>query len=375
MSWSAIVGQERVKALLQRTLQNGQIAHAYLFYGPEGIGKDALAIEYTKSLICTQGGREACGVCSNCQRMNSFQHPNIKLVFALPVGKNEKNGDDPIDVLTEEQVAEVREQIIMKANDPYHRIEMTKANFIKINSVRDIKREAAMSGIEEGKKIFIILNVDMMNNEASNSLLKTLEEPLPGTILLLTTSAKDQLLPTIVSRCQLIKCDILAENEIEDALITRDGVDVSVARLVAQLSNGSYSNARRLSMLNMTEERKDVIEFLRLVLGKRKSALIDAIDELASSTDRPGIERWLKLLQSWLRDALLIQQKTHPPIMDDEKQSMDNFVRNFQQANLVAAIQSVEKAIAHLDKNVYLHLILTTLAIDLRKNIMEVPTV
>jgi DNA polymerase-3 subunit delta' len=375
MSWSAIVGQERVKALLQRILQSGQVAHAYLFYGPEGIGKDALVIEFAKTLICTQGGIEACGVCLNCQRMNSFQHPNIKLVFALPVGKNEKNGDDPIDVLTEEQVAEVREQILMKAKDPYHRIEMTKANFLKINSVRDIKREAAMSRIEDGKKIFIILNVDMMNNEASNSLLKTLEEPLPGTILLLTTSAKDQLLPTIVSRCQLIKCDILAENDIEDALITRDGVDVSVARLVAQLSNGSYSNARRLSVLNMTEERKDVIEFLRLVLGKRKTALIDAIDELASSSDRPGIERWLKLLQSWLRDALLIQQKTHPPIMEDEKQSMDNFVRNFQQANLVAAIQSVEKAIAHLDKNVYLHLVLTTLAIDLRKNITEVPIV
>jgi len=375
MSWSAIVGQERVKALLQRILQSGQVAHAYLFYGPEGIGKDALVIEFAKTLICTQGGIEACGVCLNCQRMNSFQHPNIKLVFALPVGKNEKNGDDPIDVLTEEQVAEVREQILMKAKDPYHRIEMTKANFLKINSVRDIKREAAMSRIEDGKKIFIILNVDMMNNEASNSLLKTLEEPLPGTILLLTTSAKDQLLPTIVSRCQLIKCDILAENDIEAALINRDGVEASVARLVAQLSNGSYSNARRLSVLNMTEERKDVVEFLRLVLGKRKTVLIDAIDELASSTDRSGIERWLKLLQSWLRDALLIQQRTHPPIMEDEKQSIDNFVRNFQQANLVAAIQSVEKAIAHLDKNVYLNLVLTTLAIDLRKNITEVPIV
>ena len=375
MSWSAIVGQERVKALLQRILQSGQVAHAYLFYGPEGIGKDALVIEFAKTLLCTQGGIEACGVCLNCQRMNSFQHPNIKLVFALPVGKNEKNGDDPIDVLTEEQVAEIREQILMKAKDPYHRIEMTKANFLKINSVRDIKREAAMSRIEEGKKIFIILNVDMMNNEASNSLLKTLEEPLPGTILLLTTSAKDQLLPTIVSRCQLIKCDILAENDIEAALINRDGVEASVARLVAQLSNGSYSNARRLSVLNMTEERKDVVEFLRLVLGKRKTVLIDAIDELASSTDRPCIERWLKLLQSWLRDALLIQQRTHPPIMEDEKQSMDNFIRNFQHANLVAAIQSVEKAIAHLDNNVYLHLILTTLAIDLRKNITEEPII
>jgi len=372
MNWSSIVGQERVKALLSRTLQSGQIAHAYLFYGPEGIGKDALAIEFAKTLICTQAHGEACGVCLNCQRMDSLQHPNIKLVFALPVGKNETTGDDPINVLTEAQVAEVREQIQTKAKDRYKRIEIAKANFIKINSVRDIKREAALSRIEDGKKIIIIFNVDMMNNEASNSLLKTLEEPLPGTILLLTTSAKDQLLPTIVSRCQLIKCDILSDAEIEAALVARDSINESNARLIAQIANGSYSNARRLSLQNMAEERKDVVEFMRLVLGKRKTALIDAIDELASSTDRPGIERWLKLLQSWVRDALLIQQKAHAPLMEDEKQSMENFVRNFHQANLVAAMQSVEKAIAHLDKNVYLHLLLTMLAIDLRKNITEI---
>ncbi len=247
--------------------------------------------------------------------MDSFQHPNINFVFALPIGKNEKTGDDPINVLTDAQVAEVREHIQLKAKDPYHRIEVTKANFIKINSVRDIKREASMSQTEEGKKIFIILNADMMNAEASNSLLKTLEEPLPNTILLLTTSAKDQLLPTIVSRCQLMKCDLLSDAEIENALIAREGIDSSLARLVAQLANGSYSNARRLCSQNMVEERKDVVEFLRLVLGKNKAMLIDAIDELASSSDRLSIERWLKLLQSWLRDALLLQQKRTSPII------------------------------------------------------------
>jgi len=375
MSWSSIIGQEHVKALLQRTQQNGQIAHAYLFYGPEGIGKDALAIEFAKTLRCANGGREACGTCSQCRRVDSFQDPNIKLVFALPVGKSEKNGDDPINVLSEVQVGEVREQIQAKAKDPYLRIEITKANFIKINSVREMKREASMSVVEDGKKIFIMFNADMMNTEASNSLLKTLEEPLPGTILLLTSSAKDQLLPTIISRCQLIKCDLLSESEIEAALIARDNIDEHSARLVAQLANGSYSKARRLSLQDLSEERKDVVEFMRLVLGKRKTPLIDAIDELASSTDRPALEQWLKLLQSWLRDALLIQQKAHTPLLEDEKPSMENFVKNFHQANLIAAVQSVEKAIAHLDKNVYLHLILTVLAIDLRKNITETSSV
>jgi len=375
MSWSSIIGQERIKNQLRQIIASRQIAHAYLFYGPEGIGKDAVSIEFAKAINCETGSTEACGICNNCKRMDTFQHPNIKLVFALPAGKGEKTGDDPVAVLTETQVADVREQILLKAKDSYHRIEVQKANFIKINSIRDIKREASMSRTEEGNKIFIIFNADMMNAEASNSLLKTLEEPLPGVILLLTTSAKDQLLPTIISRCQLLPCDALQEAEIESALIGREGTDRSVARLAAQLAQGSYGNARRLASLNMLEERQDVVEFMRLLLGKNRAALVDAIDELASSSDRPGIERWLKLLQSWLRDALILQQNEQAPLLDDDKNSMKNFVKKFKYANLIAAIQTVEKAIAHLDKNVYLHLILTMLAIDLRKFITEAPSV
>jgi len=375
MSWSAIIGQERIKKQIRQTIRSRQIAHAYLFYGNEGIGKDALAVEFAKTLNCEAGGTDACGTCKNCRRMDTFQHPNTRIVFALPAGKGEKTGDDPVAVLTETQVADVREQIALKAKDPYHRIEVQKANFIKINSVRDIKREASMSRTEEGNKIFIIFNADMMNAEASNSLLKTLEEPLPGVILLLTTSVKDQLLPTIISRCQLLPCEPLQEAEIEHALISREGAEQPIARLAAQLAQGSYGNALRLISLNMIEERQDVVEFMRLILGKNKAALIDTIDELASTSDRPGIERWLKLLQSWLRDALLLQQNEQVPLLDDEKNSMKNFVSKFNRANLIASIQTVEKAIAHLDKNVYLPLILTMLAIDLRKYITETPSV
>ena len=83
----------------------------------------------------------------------------------------------------------------------------------------------------------------------------------------------------------------------------------------------------------------------------------------------------MKLLQSWLRDALLLQQNEQVPLLDDEKNSMKNFVSKFGHANLIASIQTVEKAIAHIDKNVYLHLILTALAIDLRKFITEAQSV
>lgn len=118
MSWNSIIGQERVKSLLKRILQSKQIAHAYLFYGPEGIGKDAIAIEFAKILNCSAAGEEACEVCSSCQKMKTLQHPNLKMIFALPVGKGERTGDNPFEVLTENQIVEVREQIQRKAADP-----------------------------------------------------------------------------------------------------------------------------------------------------------------------------------------------------------------------------------------------------------------
>ncbi|MBI3580412.1 MAG: hypothetical protein HY089_13490, partial [Ignavibacteriales bacterium] len=174
MSWDRVIGQERIKELLKRSIAGKTIAHAYLFYGAEGVGKDALAVEFARALNCVRGGTDACGECPSCKKVDLLQHPNIQLIFSLPVGKSEKSGDDPIEVLTQDQVETVQEQIRLKADNPYHRIEIPKSNFIKINSVRNLRREAALSGFEGGKKIFIVSNAEMMNAEASNSLLKTL---------------------------------------------------------------------------------------------------------------------------------------------------------------------------------------------------------
>ncbi|MBI5464338.1 MAG: hypothetical protein HY966_05225, partial [Ignavibacteriales bacterium] len=138
MGWKTIIGQARVKELLQRTIANRQVAHAYLFVGQAGIGKDALAIEFAKALLCSASAAPPCDQCSNCKRMDSLQHPNLRFVCALPVGKNEQPGDDPIAVLTAEQVEEIQEHMRQKATDPYHRIEIDRAAFIKINSVREL---------------------------------------------------------------------------------------------------------------------------------------------------------------------------------------------------------------------------------------------
>jgi DNA polymerase III subunit delta' len=371
MSWTKIIGQERVKHLLKNMLRTKELAHAYIFYGAEGIGKDALALEFARSINCSSAEPDACGSCPSCRKFETLQHPDVKLIFPLPVGKGEKQGDDPVAVLTEDQILTIREQVRLKAEDSYHRIEIPKANFIKINSIRDMKRESSMSRSENGKKLFVIFNADLMNMESSNSLLKTLEEPLPGTIILLTTSAKDNLLPTILSRCQAVQCDSLSEEDIFKALKERDGVENDQSRLAARLANGSYGLARRLTSADSTAQRKEVVDFIRLSLSQQRLPMLQAVEELASNYDRVAMQRWLEVLQIWLREALLLQKTGNDTGLAWDTESLKRFVRNFPQANLICTLELIDQAIAQIDKNGYLPLILINVSLGLRKNLAE----
>jgi DNA polymerase-3 subunit delta' len=373
MAWNSIIGQQRVKDLLNRSIAAKKLAHAYLFYGQRGIGKQALAVEFARTLLCSRRGEEACGECASCMKVVSLQHPDLRIVFPLPVGKSEKHGDHPIDSLDIDQVQQVREQINLKSQDLYYQIQIPKANFIKINSVRDLRRNSSMTSVEGTWKIFLIFDADLMNAEASNSLLKTLEEPAENTLLVLTTSEKDRLLPTIVSRCQLIQFSPLQDVEIAQALEVRDGVGPDEAALTAKIAQGSYSVARELLPANVVAERKEVLNFIRASLGWKEISLTEMIDALASSNDRRQIEQWMKVLQTWFRDALVLREMGgQEKVRGESDKDIVSFVQKFPRANLEQAIQSVEDHIALVRKNVYLHLILTTLSFDLKKTLTQV---
>ena len=372
MGWNAVIGQDRVKDLLRRSIERQQLAHAYLFYGLRGSGKQAMAIEFARTILCSRGSDVACGECPNCRKVAALQHPDLSIVVPLPVGKGEKNGDDPIESLDAEQIESIRQQLALKTEDLYYEIQIPRANFIKINSVRNLKRSSSLTSVEGTWKIFLIFDADKMNPESSNSLLKTLEEPTERTLLVLTTSEKDRLLPTIVSRCQLVQFSPLRDEEIAKALEEREEVAADEALLVARLAQGSYAVARELLGENLAEERREVLSFVRVSLGWKEISRVDLIDELASSKDRAAIEHWLKVLQTWLRDALVLRDAPdrHAPAGKEDK-DMTSFIQKFPRANLADAIRSVENCIALVRKNVYLHLLLMSLSFDLNKNLTE----
>lgn len=370
MSWTSVYGQEHAKSLLQRAIRNRQLAHAYLFWGIEGSGMDALAFALARAVNCAQGGPELCNSCPSCRISDPLRHPNIHFVCPLPQGKNEKAGDDPVSVLSADDLETVQEQLRLKGANPYHRITLERAQFIKVNSIRSLKRQSALTEFTAGRNVFIISNAEAMNEEASNALLKTLEEPLGKSLIILTSSWKERLRETIVSRCQMIHLEPLSESVVRSYLVEREGADEANAELIATLSEGSVSAARDLLRHDIRGMRSAAMSFLRLLLTNRRGTLVRTIEETVVSGGRPGVEQFLRVLHQWLRDALILKERGPEGIHDvGDRADLERFTKNFPDADLVGALNRVDRAIALVGKNVYLSLLLTNLAVELRSDV------
>jgi DNA polymerase-3 subunit delta' len=313
---------------------------------------------------------EACGMCAACRAVAKMQHPDVRLIIALPRGTGETKDDGPLDRLSASDLDSVRESLARKAADPYVRIALPRATGIKVNSIRELRREAA-AGTSDGKqRVFLISKADQMNDESANMLLKTLEEPVGPCMLILTTARRDALLPTIRSRCQEIRFDPLREEEIRDALVSRGAADLTRATLAARLANGSYTSALELLGEDLQEERREAVAFLRHVLGAHVLPLGKDIDRLADAKDRDLVARFLILLLVWLRDALALRHGG-TIINVDQQEDLERFVSRFPAADLREAMGQVEHALSLLDRNVYIKLVLLHLAVRLKTIILR----
>jgi len=373
-TWDRVVGQNRVKRLLRTAVERERIAQAYLFYGPEGAGMDAMAIEFARTLNCQTQKPEPCGSCQSCRQFDTLQHPNLSLIFALPRGKSETPDEPPTHYLSEEQIRRIQKELQAKAKNPYHRLQIEDANEIRIGSIRQLRRSAPLSSFGEGWKVFILFDADDMNEEAMNALLKTLEEPPPRTVLILTTTRREKLRPTILSRCQPIKFDSLDRETIRTALIDRHGLESDKAELIATIANGSFSRALNLLEQDLTRERTSVVDFIENLLKKNPLDLMTQIEELADKYDRSELGDWLSLMLVWFRDANQLREGRAEGIVNvDQMEKLTSFARHFPHADYSRAVQHIERAIALVGRNVYLPAVLGNLAYELRGSIAVGP--
>ncbi|MBI4536209.1 MAG: DNA polymerase III subunit delta' [Ignavibacteriae bacterium] len=357
-----------MKDILLIALKGNRLPHAYLFFGNDGVGKDAMALELARVLQCEKQSNPACGVCSSCTKLKTLQHPDVRFITALPVGKGEKSDDSPLAKLAEDEVRVIQEQLKLKGSNPYYRVMIPRANIIKINSIREVRRESAMTTFGHRKRVFIISHADEMGEEASNTILKTLEEPPGDTLLILTTSRPENLLPTIRSRCQNVRFDPLTEEDIQNALVEREKIVESQALSIARLANGSYVRALELLQEDVAQLRQDVVAFVKRILGTDTVALSHDIEALSASRDREKVVHFLTLMLMWFRDAFVLTQGGEI-INLDQQEDLKRFTAKFPSADLVGAIAEVERAISLVYKNGYINLVLLLLATRVRKSI------
>ena len=343
-------------SVLTRTLQSKRMPHAILFHGPEGVGKEAVALELAKALFCQQD-EIYCNECSDCHRVAQLTHPDLIVIYPAP--KQVKNED----------TQSIRQSIV---KNPYHRIQPWANPNILIETIRNIKKTVSMTSYENKGRVIIILDAHRMTVEAANSLLKILEEPLGKTTMILLSSQINLLLPTIISRCQQVRFDPLVWQDLETALIQREKIEPEKAKLLARMSFGSYRRALELLDENINEKQDLMLDLLRKALLSDMD-ILQMVEQIVSREDKKTIKDLLQLMLVWFRDAMVFHLQPSPEdyldkiVNVDRLQTLEKFVTGLEPIDYEQVIKKVETAVDLIDRNVYLNLILLQLLFGIKK--------
>jgi DNA polymerase-3 subunit delta' len=372
--WNNIIGQQDVIEKLKSIFLSNKTAHAYLFDGGDGVGKDAVTIEFAKLLNCTDliNGNEACDKCESCKKISSFRSEYFKLICALPASKTDDSESDPVEKLAASDFDEYMEQFALKSDDPYHHINLSNANNIRINSIRDLVSKIYLSAPKGNIKVFLISEADKMKQEASNALLKILEEPPKNSLIILTTSKVNSLPQTIIGRCQRIHFEPLNEQDILNKIIGHSAYPEKQVKLAARLSFGSYRRTIDLLDLGIEELRTSALEFLVSILKNDYAQVIAICRNVSAKNDKDKTRQFLFFLNIWIRDLLRVKAagKAEPDMLTnyDLSERLEKLNSNFPDSDLFGIIMELEEAEKLIGQNIQLTLILVNLSMHLKKH-------
>lgn len=328
-----VVGQSRVVSLLQRSLEQGSVAHAYLVIGPPHVGKMTLALNLAQALNC-QAADPPCGLCDSCQKIASGKHADVQII-----GLNAGNSNDK-----------------------------PRAE-IGIDQIREIQHSSSLPPFEGRCKVFIIDGAEFMSTEAANCLLKTLEEPAGGVIFILLTTNDGVLPATVVSRCQRLELRPLATSQVGVALSARWGLEKQKAELLARLSHGCLGWALSAATDdNLLQQRAQRVDKLLDIAGGNYEERFDYAAQLVVqfSQSRSLVQEVLDLWLEWWRDLLLVRLGRGDAITNIDRQAMlFDLARGYNLAEVRAFISSIQAAGEQLRQNANPRLVLEVLMLSI----------
>ncbi len=369
--WETIIDQQRVVTALRGALARRRVAHAYLFHGPDGVGKRATALAFAQALQCTRAETPPCGRCLPCDKVRRMLHPDVHVLFPHPGDADIRDVAKRLQRLAENPYAAI-DFVRRPALDDPTKTSNKQALYTVARINEDLRRAMSYKPVEGQYKIAVLTDAEQFRTEAANAFLKLLEEPAPQTVFILTTSRPDLLLPTVLSRCQRFRFDPLDATAIARALVAREGLPPDTADTIARMADGSYTRALDLAEnAELMESRTLVLTFLRLAYSSSTDGvdkLIDLIEQLGRM-GREQMKGLMGLMLSWLRDLLLYRTMgdNAPLVNVDQRASIRKFSENVRNADLEAMVGLVEEATYLIERNVHLHLVFTALAQALKQ--------
>jgi DNA polymerase-3 subunit delta' len=327
---SPFIGNERAITALRRAVASGSTQHAYLFVGPEHVGKATLATWLAQALNCDTE-QPPCGECSTCTRIAESKHADVFTVTLEPTSEG------------------------------------SQRTAVSVDQMREVERIVALSPYEGRTRVVTIDPADGMTTQAQNAFLKTLEEPPPNVVFVLIATDEEALLPTIRSRCQRMELRLVPVSEIETALAA-DGADTDQARSLARLAGGrpglAFAMAREPEYL---ERRSETIEQTRSLTAMPLADRMDLAEQLAGEfrEDREAMIARLKEWQGWWRDVMFVQSGAPGSVRNiDMETDLAQDAESCSPKAVLTFVKALSDAREHLLANVQARLAFEALLLD-----------
>jgi DNA polymerase-3 subunit delta' len=377
MLFSNIIGQENIKHHLIKTVENDRIPHAQLFIAPTGSGALPLAIAYAQYILCQNSGGEnntgnaACNI-----KFEKLMHPDLH--FSFPVTTNDKVKKHPTsNSFLQEWRTFVEETPYGSLFNWYQSLGIeNKQGRIGVDEAEEIVKKLILKPYEGGYKVMIIWMAEKMNASASNKLLKLIEEPPAKTLFLLIAEDEEQIIKTILSRCQVLHMQPLTDQNIIDTMMKNHGIDENQAIKIAHQCNGNLNKAFHLLHRDDNEQvfEKWFITWVRAAFRAKGDAsvvqdLIKWSEEIAK-TGRETQKRFLNYCSQFFRQALLINYNARSLVFFEAHANnfdLEKFAPFVHGANIEDINKAIEDAIYHIERNGNAKIILLDLSMQLTR--------